>query len=251
MPAPLTPGRTALIATGLGRRYGRGPAAVDAVVDASLTVAAGEIVGIHGASGSGKSTLLRLLAGTERPTAGTVRIGDGQIRDGRRRAPGAVMPILQDPVGSLDPRWPLWRSITEPLTARHRPARPGRSQRRAIAAEQLDTVGLARVDPDARPGELSRGQCQRVAILRSLIAAPTVVLADEPTSALDVSVAAGILHLLAGVAARGAALVVVSHDVAVLDVLCDRVLAMHEGRLLHGPGCRDRIPAGDDLPFRS
>lgn len=236
MPPPLTP---TLRACGLSRRYGRGREAVQAVKDVSMTVHPGEIVGIYGSSGCGKSTLLRLLSGVERPTSGTVHIGgrplSGSGLRGARPAPGAVMPILQDPVGSLDPRWPIWRSITEPLTAPHRRDRPGRARRRVLAAEQLATVGLAGIDLDTRPGELSRGQCQRVAILRALIAEPAVVLADEPTSALDVSVSAGILHLLADIAARGVAMVVVSHDVAVLDVLCGRVLGMSDGALDAGP----------------
>ena len=233
MPAPVT---FPLVAGGLVKRYGRGSKQVTAVANASLRLRAGEIVGIHGASGSGKSTLLRLLAGVERPTAGTVRL-QGRATDARRPhpAPGAAMPILQDPVGSLDPRWPIWRSITEPLTAPHRPRRPARSERRELAARQLATVGLQGIDLDALPGELSRGQCQRVAILRALVAEPAVVLADEPTSALDVSVSAGILHLLAGMAKRGAALVVVSHDLAMLDVLCHRLLPMHAGHLGQPP----------------
>ncbi|MGH8932251.1 MAG: ABC transporter ATP-binding protein [Egibacteraceae bacterium] len=259
-----TPVTFPLVAGGLVKRYGRGSSQVTAVADASLRVRAGEIVGIHGSSGSGKSTLLRLLAGVERPTAGTVRLQVGtavpwvwsgeapsahpsaifarvagrSVHRGQRPhpAPGVVMPILQDPVGSLDPRWPIWRSITEPLTAPHRPRRPARSERREFAARQLATVGLQGIDLDALPGELSRGQCQRVAILRALAAEPAVVLADEPTSALDVSVSAGILHLLAGIAERGAALVVVSHDLPMLDALCHRLLPMHAGHLGRGEG---------------
>lgn len=213
-----------LAAAGVARTYGRGRGAVVAVRHATLALRAGEIVGVHGASGSGKSTLLRLLAGIEQPSAGMVAP--------RRPAPGAVMPVLQDPVGSLDPRWPLWRTVTEPLTAPHRHGwRMPRDARRAAAAARLATVGLEGVDVDALPGELSRGQCQRVALLRALAADPAVVLADEPTSALDVSVAAGLLALLAATAARGTALLVVSHDRAMLDVLCDRVLHLRDGVL--------------------
>lgn len=198
--------------------YGRGDHAVNAVTLVDLTVRAGEVVGVRGDSGSGKSTLLRLCAGIERPSAGTVE------RVGR------AMPVFQDPVGSLDPRWPLWRTVTEPLMARDsRRGRVRRSDRRIITAEQLASVGLD--DVDAVPGELSRGQRQRVAILRALVAEPAVVLADEPTSALDVSVAAGVLHLLADIARRGTALLVASHDEAVLAVLCDRVMRMHDGEL--------------------
>lgn len=138
------------------------------------------------------------------------------------------MPIFQDPVGSLDRRWPIWRTLTEPLTAQQRLS--SRS-RRAIAAERLAEVGLAHIDLDARPHELSVGQCQRISIARALLARPALIVADEPTSALDASVSASILHLLADVTATGTAIVIVSHDQAVLHALCHRVLAMRDGIL--------------------
>jgi peptide/nickel transport system ATP-binding protein len=141
------------------------------------------------------------------------------------------MPIFQDPLGSLDARWPIWRSVAEPLTAPHRDRRLSVAQRREIAREHLEAVGLDHVDLDARPRELSVGQCQRVAIARALAAEPRLIIADEPTSALDASVAAAILRLLATTADNGTAMVVVSHDRTLLDVLCDRVLEMREGVL--------------------
>lgn len=227
-------------ARALTKAYGRGRARVAAVEHADLTVRAGEIIGICGPSGSGKSTLLSLLAGIQTPTSGTLRLGGQLIAapghpDERcvPRAPGFAMPIFQDPTGSLDPRWPLWRTITEPLTARHRSARPRRGERRAIARARLDEVGLATVSADDRPAQLSGGQCQRVSILRALAADPRLLLADEPTSALDACVSAGVLHLLADVARTGSAIVVVSHDRAMLGALCARVLTMTKGHLNH------------------
>jgi peptide/nickel transport system ATP-binding protein len=223
------PGRNegfALEATALCKAYwqrGRSLLAVDRV---SLRARCGEILGICGPSGSGKSTLLRLLAAIEPPTGGSIAFGGKPVPDA-----GYVMPIFQDPVGSLDARWPVWRSITEPLLARHRKDRPGRAARRGIARERLGTIGLAGIDPEARPAELSVGQCQRVAILRALLAEPAVLLADEPTSALDALHAGAIVRLLQTAAAAGTAIILVSHDQQLLQACCHRVLRMRKGEL--------------------
>ncbi|MCG8351352.1 MAG: ATP-binding cassette domain-containing protein [Chloroflexales bacterium] len=222
----------------VARYYGRGPRVVEAVRAASLVVQRGEIVGVSGPSGCGKSTLLRLLATIETPSIGEVLL-DGTLasRGGTHRLlnplarNGFIMPIFQDPLGSLDARWPVWRSVAEPLTAPHRNERPGMNRRREIARERLAAVGLAHIDLDARPRELSIGQCQRVAIARALLATPGLIIADEPTSALDASVAAAILRLLAATAHSGTAMVIVSHDRPLLDILCDRVLTMRDGVL--------------------
>lgn len=225
---------TILEAHSLCKTYGRGAHMVRAVVSADIQVDRGQIVGIAGRSGSGKSTLLRLLAGLELPTAGRVELGGRPAYEHARV--GYVMPIFQDAVASLDPRWPIWRTITEPLTAPHLPERHSERQLREIARERLAAIGLSAIDPASRPGELSGGQCQRVSILRSLIARPALLIADEPTSGLDPSVAAGILHLLRSSADTGTAMVIVSHDQNALAVLCDRVLCMSDGVLTATPG---------------
>lgn len=246
---------TAIVeARALGRSYGRRRALVQAVRHADLTVHGGEIVGICGPSGSGKSTLLALLAAIQRPTSGTLRHDERLVAappDSAERTvrpkPGFAMPIFQDPLGSLDPRWPLWRTITEPLTAPHRTNRPHRTERRAIARRQLDEIGLGAVNENARPAELSGGQCQRASILRALAAHPCLLVADEPTSALDASVSAGVLHLLAQTARTGTAIVIVSHDQATLNSLCDRVHTMSDGVLATNPTQQASIrphPAG-------
>lgn len=211
---------------------------LSAVQATDLAVVAGEIAGICGPSGSGKSTLLRLLGALEIPSDGEILIGGepawvGRARRPRRRTPrpGYVMAVFQDPQSSLDPRWPLWRSITEPLTAATFRLRPSAAERRKIVARSLREVGLEQIDPCCTPNELSVGQCQRASLLRALVAQPAAVLADEPTSALDVTTAAGVLHLLRNIADRGTALVVVSHDEAMLAVLADRTLRMRDGRL--------------------
>lgn len=219
----------------VGRTYGRGASQVEAVVSADLQLYRGEIVGISGPSGCGKSTLLRLLATIEPPSRGQVYLDGRLMAEGgkvwQRPLGGFVMPIFQDPVASLDSRWPIWRSVTEPLTAPQRRLRLTTADRRARAARQLAEVGLGHLDLEARPGELSVGQCQRVSIARALVAEPALLIADEPTSALDASVSAAILHLLRGIAQQGTALVVVSHDRPMLDALCNRVLTMRAGIL--------------------
>jgi peptide/nickel transport system ATP-binding protein len=227
-----------LEATGVSRVYGRGAETIRAVVKADLSVRQGEIVGIYGPSGCGKSTLLRVLATIEPPTTGTISL-DGKLAAtsetkrllDRRARSGFVMPIFQDPVSSLDRRWAIWRTVTEPLMARHRENCPSRAERREIARARLAQVGLIQVGLEARPYEMSIGQCQRVSIARALTAEPTLIVADEPTSALDASVSATILRLLAAASEQGIAIVIVSHDEKMLRALCHRVLQMRDGTL--------------------
>lgn len=229
---------------------GRTSGAPSLITDTSFSVFAGEIVGIQGASGCGKSTLLRVLAGLTPASHGNVLLGGELVRGPRRD--GYVMPINQDSHGSLNPRWPIWRSITEPLLAAHRRPAPRRGDRRALAQQRLATINLGGLDPDARPSELSGGQRQRIAILRALLAAPALLLADEPTAALDVSVSAGVLRLLHESALGGVAIVVASHDSSSLEVLCDRILAFDGPRLVERKAQRptsDATPRLDELVF--
>ncbi len=204
-------------------RYDKGR--VTALVAADLEIGAGQIVGVQGPSGCGKSTLLRLAMGIERPAGGTIR------RSQALRRPGAILPVFQDPVGSLVPHWPIWRSICEPLTA---PGRPRQSfdRHREHAYAALARVGLGAVDPQARPSELSVGQCQRVALARATIASPAMIVADEPTSALDSPSTWLVSKLLRDAAERGTAVLVVSHDSTFLHRLADRVITLEAGRTL-------------------
>ncbi|GAA3236840.1 ABC transporter ATP-binding protein [Pseudonocardia petroleophila] len=219
------PGPVVAGVRGVVRRYGT----VTAVDGVDLDVRAGEVVGVIGRSGSGKSTLARLVGGMEAPDAGRVRLAGDR--------PGFVMPVFQDPVASLDRRWPLWRTLAEPRRARGE--RHPRRRLRDLAAEALAGVGLAGVDVDRLPGTLSTGQAQRVALARALVARPVLLVADEPTASLDVAAATAIAALLRTIADDGAALLVVSHEQARLRSYADRVVTMRAGRLVDGEA-RDR-----------
>ena len=195
-----------------GRLYEQGPHGVRGVHGLDLEVMPGEVVGLAGRSGSGKSTALRLLAGMERPDRGSITFGGQPAWNASRGRhphlprPGFVMPVFQDPANSLDPRWPVYRSVTEPLTVRHKMTRKQRIDR---ARELVCDVGLDQLDVTVLPSQLSGGQCQRVAIVRALAGNPALLVADEPTAALDVTSAAGIMHLLRRTADAGTAMIIV------------------------------------------
>lgn len=230
---------TVLKADNLCALYGHGTNRVAAVKSVDLEIKRSEIIGIYGDSGAGKSSLLRVLATIELPSQGKVFLrgelascGDVRRLLSRKCRSGFIMPIFQDPVGSLDARWAIWRTVTEPLTAKHRRKYHSKNERLRIAQEKLAEVGLENIDVNARPAELSVGQCQRVAVARALTAEPALIVADEPTSALDAITAKTILRLFAVAAAeRGTAIVIVSHDLTMLKTLCHRVLEMHDGAL--------------------
>lgn len=197
-----------------------------------------EIVGICGASGCGKSTLLRLLMTIETPDTGEIFLkGELAAKGGTRKVlscnarNGFVMPIFQDSLASLDNRWAIWRIVAEPLTANCRDQRFSKRKRREIAREKLCEVSLEDVNLDARPTELSGGQCQRIAIARVLAAGAKIIAADEPTSSLDVLSGERIMKLFVETARKGAAVLIVSHDRELLSRYCHRIYAMENGKL--------------------
>lgn len=196
-----------------------------ALADVSLDVRPRERIALVGNSGCGKTTLLSVVSGYRRPTRGTV-VRASALRMGL---------LLQDPVASLNPGWTLELIVGEPL----RDMRPRATAAACSAAVRriLVEVGLGTLDGNRYPAELSVGQCQRVALARALVAGPALLLADEPTSALDPSVAAGVLRLIdASLTSAGAALLVVSHDVLAVAPLVQRMLVLHEGRIVEdGP----------------
>ena len=198
-----------------------------AVADVSLEVAPGETLALVGESGSGKSTLGNVVAGLQRPTAGTVRFRGARPDKTSQRA---IQIIFQDPFGALDPRMPVSAIIAEPLLIQ----RIGTGRERAARAGELaEQVGLPRDALNRYPHEFSGGQRQRIAIARALAPDPALIVADEPLSALDVSIQSQILNLLRALQqARGLAYLFISHDLAVVNHLADRVAVLYLGRLV-------------------
>ncbi len=238
-PAPL------LAVEALSKRYRLprerllGPAPVlTALDDVSLTVAPGRSLGVVGESGSGKSTLARAIMALETPSAGRVRFAGRDLfalpPAELRRARRDFQMVFQDPYGSLDPRQKVERIVAEPLAAI---GGTDATTRRARVAETLASVGLRAGDLDKYPHEFSGGQRQRIAIARALITRPKLIVADEPVSALDVSVQAQVLNLLEELQ-DGFSLtyVLISHDLGVVDHVCDDVAVMYRGRVVEqGP----------------
>jgi peptide/nickel transport system ATP-binding protein len=198
-----------------------------ALDDVSLAVAPGESFGLVGESGSGKSTVLRAICGLAPMTAGAVALtgGEGLPAPGSKAFRRQVQMVFQDPYGSLHPRQTVDRILAEPLAIH------GLSDAEARIERALDDVGLGQGFRFRYPHQLSGGQRQRVAIARALILQPQVLLLDEPTSALDASVQAEVLNLLEALRARhGLTFLMVSHDLAVVTHLCQRLMVMQRGR---------------------
>ena len=196
------------------------------VRDVSFTVNAGESFGIVGESGSGKSTVLRVLAGLNRQWSGTIRIlGKEQEKTRDKAFHRAVQMVFQDPYGSLHPRKTVDDVLAEPLSIH----RIGDSEARIARA--LADVGLPQSFRYRYPNQLSGGQRQRVAIARALVLEPSVLLLDEPTSALDVSIQAEVLNLLSTLReSRQLTCILVSHNLAVVAHMCERLLVMQLGQ---------------------
>ncbi|MEV0481186.1 ABC transporter ATP-binding protein [Streptomyces sp. NPDC050508] len=215
-------------------QFGRGPRAVRALEDVSLTVRAGETVGLVGESGSGKSTAARVALGLVAPESGGVSLFGADLRKARGRARRALLAgvgvVLQDPVASLDARMSVAECVAEPLRVHRRGM--GVAERRERVAEVLELVRLPRELARRGPRELSGGQRQRVSLARALVLEPRLLVADEPTSALDVSVQQTVLEVIAELQAElGFACLFVSHDLAVVQQFAGRVVVMRSGRV--------------------
>jgi peptide/nickel transport system ATP-binding protein len=184
-----------------------------AVDHVSFEVAKGETLGLVGESGCGKSTVARLIAGLYTPSEGRIEFS------GRR-----LQMIFQDPYASLNPRWRVRKIIAEPMIF---------LPEKKPVAEFLVQVGLSPDDAERYPHEFSGGQRQRISIARALAGEPELLICDEPTSALDVSVQAQILNLMAALQERlGLTYVFISHNLAVVSLVADRVGVMYFGRLV-------------------
>ncbi|KOF14044.1 peptide ABC transporter ATP-binding protein [Ensifer adhaerens] len=218
--------------------FGAGPAAVRVLPSVSFSVGPGECFGLVGESGSGKSTVLRCISMLTDIWTGDILIDGKPVREmpliERCRT---LQMVFQDPYGSLHPRQSVRTVLSEPL-AIHRLGDREERMRKAIT-----DVGLPVSFLDRFPHQLSGGQRQRVAIARALILEPSLLLLDEPTSALDVSVQAEILNLLQRLREeRGFTYIMVTHDLAVVDHMCDRFAVMLHGEITEVLP-REAIPA--------
>ncbi len=209
-----------------GRRILR---AVDGV---SFEIARGTTFALVGESGCGKSTVARLATGLYRPTSGRVTIDGVEVGTAApARAAPRVQMIFQDPYASLNPRWRVLDIVAEPIRA-HRLLQ-GRQAIRERVAELLRLVGLSGDDMNRYPHQFSGGQRQRISIARALAGEPEFLVCDEPTSALDVSVQAQILNLMKDLQRRlGLTYLFISHNLAVVRYMADRVGVMYLGRLV-------------------
>lgn len=202
-----------------------------AVADTSFAVPPGESFGIVGESGSGKSTVLRAICGLAPNTGSVQLLGHTGVAEPQLPAPGSkpfrrlVQMVFQDPYGSLHPRHTVDKILAEPLLIH------GIKDEQARIEQALDDVGLGSGFRFRYPHQLSGGQRQRIAVARALILEPQILLLDEPTSALDASVQAEVLNLLEDLRRkRGLTFIMVSHDLAVVTHLCERLMVMQRGR---------------------
>ena len=208
--------------------FRRGRDRVPAVRSVSITVTRGESYGIVGESGSGKSTVLRAICGLAPVSGGQILLDGAPIPDPRDAAfYRRVQMVFQDPYASLHPRHTIDRVLSEPLAIH------GFDRREERIERALAEVGLGEGFRFRYPHQLSGGQRQRVSVARALILEPQVLLLDEPTSALDASIQAEVLNLLDRIRTeRGLTYVMVSHDLAVVAHMCDRLMVMQHGRMV-------------------
>jgi putative ABC transport system ATP-binding protein len=238
-PLPGSANGPVVIADAVSRRYGEGETAVDALVDVSTGFERGRFTAIMGPSGSGKSTLMHILAGLDKPTAGSVvldgqditHLDDGELTKLRRDKLGFVFQFF-----NLLPVLTAEENLVLPLSI------AGRKPDQAWLDQLVDTVGLGDRRTH-RPSELSGGQQQRVAVARALVSKPTVVFADEPTGNLDSKASADVLRLLRqAVDVFGQTVIMVTHDPAAA-AHADRLITLRDGRIVHdaAPGSTDEV----------
>ena len=207
---------------------------LQALHEVSFEIPQGRALGIVGESGSGKSTLARTVMALHKPDAGSMLLKGRDLHQldaaALRRARSDMQMVFQDPYASLDPRQTVARIVAEPIIDR---SSFSAAELRQRVREAVEAVGLRVVDMTRFAHEFSGGQRQRIAIARALVTRPKLIVLDEPVSALDVSVQAQVLNLLQELARwRGLSYLLISHDLAVVDHLCDEVLVLREGRVV-------------------
>ena len=220
------------------KTFHKGRESVVAVNDVSFKIESGEILGLVGESGCGKSTISRIIMQLLMPDSGSVHLGDTNLsalpRKEIRRHRLDFQMVFQDPYASLNPRLTIFSTIGEALQQRN-PGLKGEALVKRVG-ELLETVGLPANQMKRYPHEFSGGQRQRIAIARALAPEPRIIIADEPVSALDVSIQSQILNLLRKLQKDlGLTMLFISHDLAVVHYLADRIAVMHQGKIIeHG-----------------
>lgn len=231
-------------------RWPAPPVRTVALDDVSLRAERGESIGIAGESGSGKSTLVGVISGLVQPDAGAIRLDGKDLYPGGRydrRAWRRLQLVFQDPYTSLNPAMSLEESVAEPARLWHGVPRASATQQ---AQELLDRVGLGSSVWRQRPTRLSGGQRQRASIARALAAQPDVLVLDESVSALDVSIQAQILELLLELRReRNLTYLLVSHDISVIRLVCDRVVVMKKGEVVEDSPTATLIPDRVSHPY--
>ena len=229
---------TMLQGRGISKYYGAKQQRRQVLHDVDIDVRSGECLAVIGGSGSGKTTLTRVLLGLEHAETGEItyfgKPVQGEVAGELRRSCGLV---FQSPFDSLDPRWRIGRSIGEPLRMHH-PDWP----RERVAERVAEVLEMVSLDPETYlnrfPVDLSGGQAQRAAIARAIVDGPKVLLADEPMSAIDVAARVRILESFEAIrnAEPDMAIIMVSHDLGVVQHIADRILVLHDGRAVEvGP----------------
>jgi len=216
-----------------GGLLGFKPLRVHAVDDVDLVVNKNEIVGLVGESGSGKTTLARVILNLIKPTESKVLINGVDIshvsRKELKKLRSEIAVVFQDPAGNLNPRHTVGRSIMRPLVIHGVPQNEARERVQKV----LEMIKLDPMYMDTYPAQLSGGQQQRVAIARALVLNPKLMILDEPTSALDISVQAQILNLLLNLQEKmGLTYMIITHDLNVINYICDRVFIMYLGKIV-------------------
>jgi oligopeptide/dipeptide ABC transporter ATP-binding protein len=242
-----------LAAAGVTKHFpagGRRGQSVTALQSVTVRVEPGVSVGMVGESGSGKTTLLRVLLGLERPSDGVVTFRGHLVaelgRQHRQQFHREVQAVFQDPRSSLDPRNRIWAAVTEPAAVS---GNLGRAQRRELAAALLESVDLPAAFLDARPGALSGGEAQRVAIARSLSSQPQVVVLDEPVTSLDASLQGLVLNLLRRLSEEaGVTYVVVSHDITAIYHLTQYLYVLYGGLVIEA-GATEQVVQAPRHPY--
>ncbi|MFE5244450.1 MULTISPECIES: dipeptide ABC transporter ATP-binding protein [unclassified Streptomyces] len=239
-----------LEAVGLRREFGRGRDRVTAVDGVSLTLHAGETLGIVGESGSGKTTLGRMLVRLLDPTEGSLRYSGAEIgslpEKGLRPFRRELQMVFQDPVSSLNPRRSVGESVADPIRAA---GETDEARIRDRVRELLERVGLDAGRYERYPHEFSGGQRQRIGIARALAAEPKLIVCDEPVSALDVTTQAQVVALLGELQRElGIGLVFIAHDLAVVRQVSDRVAVMRQGRIVE-QGEADEVYGSPQHPY--